>query len=155
MYLILNRGLRPTLKAQLDAHGIRIGVGVWVSSKAVDSEDAVCARIDNKTLLGLAPAITRPARERLSSLEMMVLKGKQDRPEANRLIKQKLVDLYPLVTDLNLLEEVRALMGVVGLLEEDVKASHDVPMMRDKIMGVDIKSARDYILTMSKSDRET
>jgi len=86
---------------------------------------------------------------------MMVLEGKQDRPKANRLIKQKLVDLYPLVTDLNLLEEVRALMGVVGLLEEDVKASHDVPMMRDKIMRVDIQSARDYILTMSKSDRET
>ena len=152
MYLILNKGLNTTLKTQLDSHGIRIGVGVWVSSKAVDSENAVCARIDNKTLLDLAPVITKPARERLSSLEVMVLEGKQDRPKSNRIIKQKLMDLYPLVTDLNLLEEVKALMGVVGLLEEEVQASHEVPMMRDKIMRVDIQSARDYILSMSKED---
>ena len=152
MYLILNRGLRPTLKAQLDSEGIRIGVGVWVSSKAIDSEDAVCARIDNKTLLDLAPAITRPARERLSSLEMMVLDGKQDRQ--NNRIRERLTNLYPLLTDLKLIEDARALMGVVGLLDKEVEEAHEVPTMRDKIMRVDTQAARDYILTMSKPDRE-
>ena len=116
MYLIVNRGLSTDLQAQLDSTGISIGVGVWVSASLIDDENALCARINDKTLLDLAPAITEVAQERVSKLEMVARLGRQDSGRVK--MKEKLID--------------------------------SVPKTRDNLMRVDIQSARDYILSMSK-----
>ena len=148
MYLIVNRGLSTDLQAQLDSTGISIGVGVWVSASLIDDENALCARINDKTLLDLAPAITEVAQERVSNLEMMARLGRQDSGRVK--MKEKLRGLYPLVTDIKLLEEIKALMRIIGLTADDTEVIDSVPKTRDNLMRVDIQSARDYILSMSK-----
>ena len=41
-------------------------------------------------------------------------------------------------------------MRIIGLTAEDMEVIDSVPKTRDNLMRVDIQSARDYILSMSK-----
>jgi len=149
MYLILNRGLRPTQKSQLDSEGIRIGVGVWVYSMAFDSENALCARINDKTIVDLAPAIRKTAEERLNKLGLMVLENKHTWPKTGVVIRDKLIHLYPLLADFDLLEEARALMAIVGLRAKGLEEMECVT--KGSALGIDVQAARDYILNVAKN----